>query len=132
MCDTKTIAKYGTQPKNIQWSVIRGDTSSLKIEFFNNDEITYWDTTGWTYLSTAYDPQGDILDEITVTSYPGYVVLEAPADLTAFWGTKYTSVVAELPFDLQIVIPGEASSTTWTPVIGTIRVLGDVTPGGSL
>jgi hypothetical protein len=36
--------------------------------------------------------------------------------------------VAELTFDLQVVIENE---TVWTPVIGTISVIGDVT-GGSL
>jgi hypothetical protein len=37
--------------------------------------------------------------------------------------------VAELSFDLQVIIPagsGEGEDTTWTPVIGTICVLGDV------
>jgi hypothetical protein len=37
-------------------------------------------------------------------------------------------VVAELPFDLQIT----TNEIVWTPVVGTIRVLSDVTPGGSL
>jgi hypothetical protein len=42
-------------------------------------------------------------------------------------------VVAELPFDLQITIPTDGpNDTIWTPVIGTICVLGDITPGGSL
>jgi hypothetical protein len=36
--------------------------------------------------------------------------------------------VTELAFDLQVTIDG---ATVWTPVIGTITVLGDVT-GGSL
>ena len=40
MCNNNSIKKYGTQPIDMQWSVIRGDTSSLKIEFFNNDENT--------------------------------------------------------------------------------------------
>jgi len=38
-----------------------------------------------------------------------------------------------LPFDLQITIPAASGEpTVWTPVIGTICVLGDITPGGSL
>jgi hypothetical protein len=41
---------------------------------------------------------------------------------------KYRSVVAELSFDLQAVIPDGLSTITWTPVIGTICVLGDVSP----
>ena len=132
MCNNNSIKKYGTQPIDMQWSVIRGDTSSLKIEFFNNDENTYWDTTGWTYISTSYDPQSDILDLITVTGYPGYVILTASEELTSYWGTKYGSVVAELPFDLQVVIPTDDASITWTPILGTIRVLGDVSPGSIL
>lgn len=132
MCNNNSIKKYGTQPIDMQWSVIRGDTSSLKIEFFNNDENTYWDTTGWTYISTSYDPQSDILDLITVTGYPGYAILTASEELTAYWGTKYGSVVAELPFDLQVVIPTDGTPITWTPILGTIRVLGDVSPGSIL
>lgn len=132
MCNNNSIKKYGTQPIDMQWSVIRGDTSSLKIEFFNNDENTYWDTTGWTYISTSYDPQSDILDLITVTGYPGYAILTASEELTSYWGTKYGSVVAELPFDLQVVIPTDGTPITWTPILGTIRVLGDVSPGSIL
>ena len=132
MCNNNSIKKYGTQPIDMQWNVISGDTSSLKIEFFNNDENTYWDTTGWTYISTSYDPQSDILDLITVTGYPGYAILTASEELTSYWGTKYGSVVAELPFDLQVVIPIDDASITWTPILGTIRVLGDVSPGSIL
>ncbi len=42
------------------------------------------------------------------------------------------SVVAELPFDLQVNIPTAGENTIWTPIIGTITVIGDVSPGGSL
>ena len=51
----------------------------------------------------------------------------APASITELWGTGYKSVVTELTFDLQVTIDGE---TIWTPLIGTISVLGDIT--GSL
>jgi hypothetical protein len=40
-----------------------------------------------------------------------------------------------LPFDLQVIIEatsGPAEDTVWTPIIGTITVIGDVSPGGSL
>jgi hypothetical protein len=36
---------------------------------------------------------------------------------------------------LQVVIDGgsgDANDTIWTPIIGTISVIGDVTPGGFL
>ena len=93
-----------------------------------NDEVTEFDTTGWTYSATAYDPLADVLDELTVTVDGSVVTVTAPADITANWGTKYKSVVAELSFDLQAVVPDGPSSMTWTPVIGTICVLGNVSP----
>jgi hypothetical protein len=133
MC-APTIEKYGASPANIQWTVVRGDSATLKIEFFEDDESTYWDTDGWTFSSTAFDPAGAILDELTVTDEAGYVTISIPAEITLNWGTQYKSVVSELPFDLQIVIPGGSGEedTVWTPVVGTICVLGNVTPGGSL
>lgn len=119
---------FGANPMNIKWNVVRGDTSPLRIEFYENDEVTLYDTTGWEYLASAYDFKGDVTDELEVIPGDGYVEIIASADITKYWGTGYTSVVAELAFDLQVTID---SSTVWTPVIGTISVLGDVT-GGSL
>jgi hypothetical protein len=132
------IQKYGADPASIQWKVVRGDTASLEVEFLEIDESTPFDTDGWTYKATAYDPIGNVLDALTVTATTGSAVITADSCLTEKWGTSYKSVVAELPFDLQITIPGEAATgyqaedTVWTPVIGTICVLGDITPGGSL
>jgi hypothetical protein len=133
MC-APTIEKYGATPANIQWTVVRGDSATLKIEFFEDDETTYWDTNGWTFLSTAFDPTGAVLDELAVTDEEGYVTISIPAATTLNWGTQYKTVVAELPFDLQVTIPGGSGEedTIWTPVTGTICVLGNVTPGGSL
>jgi hypothetical protein len=133
MC-APTIEKFGASPANIQWTVVRGDSAILKVEFFEDDETTYWDTDEWTFLSTSYEPSGEILDELTVTSGDGYVIISAPADTTLNWGSQYRSVVSELPFDLQVTIPGGSgeTDTIWTPVVGTICVLGNVTPGGSL
>jgi len=131
MC-SPTIEKFGATPANIQWTVVRGDSASFTVDFLENDEVTAFDTDGWTYSATAYDPTSDVLDELTVTVSNGVVTVTAPADLTANWGTKYKTVVSELSFDLQAVIPDGDSTITWTPVIGTICVLGDVTPGGSL
>jgi hypothetical protein len=131
MC-TPTIEKYGASPAVIQWAVIRGDTGNLRIEFFDDDEVTAWDTDGWIYKATAYDPLGDFLDDLIVTPSSGYVDIKAPASLTSNWGTKYSSVVAELRFDLTVKIPATGEDTIWTPVVGTICVIGDVTPGGSL
>ena len=133
MC-APTIEKFGASPANIQWTVVRGDSAILKVEFFEDDETTYWDTDEWTFSSTAYDPSGDFLDELTVTPGDGYVIISASADTTLNWGAQYKSVVSELPFDLNVTIPGGSgeNDTIWTPVVGTICVLGNVTPGGSL
>ena len=131
MC-TPTIEKYGATPANIQWTVVRGDSATLKVEFLEDDEVTYFDNEGWTYLATAYDATGDILDELEVIAYEGYVEIKISSKVTSYWGTKYKSVVGELPFDMQVTIPQVGDDITWTPVIGTICVLGDVTPGGSL
>jgi hypothetical protein len=132
MCDPTLIKKYGAQPTNIQWTVVRGDTGILKVEFYDINETTAWDTEDWTYSATTYDPKGDFLDELTVQPGTGYVTIIAPASLTANWGSRYSSVVAELSFDLQVTIPAEGEDTIWTPVIGTVRVLGDITPSGIL
>ena len=119
---------FGADPANINWKVVRGDTSPLRIEFLENDEVTLFDTTGWEFAATAYDFRGDVLDELEVVPGSGFVEITAPAEITALWGTGYRSPAAELAFDLQVTIDGV---TVWTPVLGTITVLGDVT-GGSL
>ena len=132
MC-TPTIEKLGATPANIQWTVVRGDSSTLAVQFLQDDEVTGWNIATWDFLATAYDSTGDILDELVVTVSGSTATIFISADITKNWGSKYTSVVAELPFDLQATIPkstGETEDTVWTPVIGSICVLGDITPGG--
>jgi hypothetical protein len=132
MC-TPTTEKLGATPANIQWTVVRGDSSTLAVQFLQDDEVTGWNISNWAFSSTAYDPTGDILDELKVTVSGHTATIFISSDITQNWGSKYTSVVAELPFDLQATIPraqGETENTTWTPVIGSICVLGDITPGG--
>lgn len=124
--------KFGANPANIQWNVVRGDTATLKVDFLDDDEITKWNTNTWSYKATAYDPVGDVLDELLVTATTGSVTLTAPASMTLSWGSAYKTVVAELPFDLQVQMELAGEDTVWTPIVGTIRVLGDITPGGSL
>ena len=119
---------FGANPMNIKWTIVRGDTSPLRIEFYENDEITPYDTTDWEYVASAYDFKEDVTDELEISSGDGYVEITATPDITKYWGTGYRSTVAELAFDLQVTIDGE---TVWTPVVGTISVIGDVT-GGSL
>jgi hypothetical protein len=118
---------FGANPINIQWKIVRGDTGVLSIEFFEDDESTPYDTEDWEFASTTYDFKGDVIDELEVEESDGVVTITAPADITKFWGFGYKETVAELAFDLQITI----DDLVWTPVVGTIKVIGDVT-GGSL
>jgi hypothetical protein len=116
---------FGSDPANINWQIVRGDTSTIKVEFLDNDEIAYYDTTDWTYSASAYDRKTDIIDELEIEEHDGYVIITAPAEITSFWGSTYGGKVAELQFDLEVII----DDTTWTPVLGTISVLGDVSSG---
>jgi len=116
---------FGADPVTIRWNVVRGDTSTIRVDFLNDDETTSLDTDGWSFLASAYDRKTDILDELEVDAFDGYVIVTAPAEITSFWGTTYGGTVAELSFDLEITI----DETVWTPVIGTISVIGDVSTG---
>lgn len=118
---------FGSNPIIIRWNIVRGDTAKLRVEFLDNDEVTFFDTSDWEFASSAYDSRGDLLDELEVIASDGYVDIVASSDITANWGTGSGSVVAELAFDLEVII----DDTVWTPVLGTITVIGDVT-GGSL
>jgi hypothetical protein len=130
-----SIDQVGASPINIQWKVVRGDTATLKIEFLEDDEVTPIDISDWTFVSSSYDSSGDTLDELTVEKYTGYVVITALSEITKLWGVGYRNTVLELPFDLEIIIPNDESGAiepeiTWTPVIGTIVVLSDITGTG--
>jgi hypothetical protein len=134
MCNS-TTQKYGANPIPVKWNIVRGDTATLEISFLENDEITSFNTSDWTYKATAYDVDGDVLDEMITEATPGAVTITALASQTLGWGTSYKTVVAELPFDLQITIEagsGLEDDIVWTPIIGTIVVLGDVSSGGDL
>lgn len=116
---------FGSNPVIIKWNVVRGDTAKLRVQFFENDEVTFFSTSSWEYAASAYDSKGDILDELDVEVGSGYIDIVASSDITENWGTGSSSVVAELAFDLQITI----GDTVWTPILGTIVVLGDITGG---
>lgn len=116
------IDEFGSDPAIIKWNITRGDTSKIKIEFLNNDEVTKFNTSSWEYLATAYDPKTDIADELEVSFGSGYVEVTAPSDITENWGTAYNATVAELLFDVQVTGP----NFVWTPVVGTISVIGDI------
>ena len=123
---------FGADPVIIQWRVVRGDTGSLRVEFFQDNEVDFYDTTGWVFRATAYDQSGDILDALDCEPGEGFVDIKAYPSVTKNWGLKYLRTVAELPFDVQVTIPELIEDTVWTPVVGTIHVLGDITPGGTL
>ena len=133
-----SLEQYGSEPVSVQWKVVRGSNGSITIDFLENDETTAFDTAGWTYKATSYDPSGQVLDDLPTEATTGSVTITVDSCITENWGVGYKNIVAELPFDLQITIPGitvsgvTAEDTIWTPVIGTICVLGNVTPGGSL
>ena len=125
---------FGADPARIKWQIVRGDTSPLRVEFLQDDEVTYFDISDWTFEATTYDPQSDFLDSLEVSRGTGYVDIMAPASITELWGTGFKSVVTELTFDLQVTIDvpniNMDGPTVWTPLIGTISVIGDIT--GSL
>lgn len=113
---------FGADPAFIQWKVVRGDTSKIRIEFYQADGVTFYDISSWTFKSSAYDLKDGNFDTLTVTAGSGYVDVIAPATMTKTWGTGQANVVTEKSFDLQVTIASEV----WTPVIGKITVLADV------
>jgi hypothetical protein len=122
----------GANPANIHWNVVRGDTAKIRITFFESNEVTQFDTDGWTYLATAYNPATNTYDELTVVEGDNYVDIIASPEISNSWGIGTSGTVAELSFDLEITIPAvapETEDTIWTPVIGTISVIGDITRG---
>jgi hypothetical protein len=114
---------FGADPIRLKWQIVRGDTATMRVEFFENDEETAYDVSDWDFVSTAYDSKNDFLDELDVIMGIGYVDIVAPSDITSSWGAGYSSVVTELMFDLEVTL---TDGTVWTPVVGTITVLGDV------
>ena len=127
-----SVQKFGATPANIQWCVVRGDTAKLRVQFFQEDEATEYDTNGWTYISTVYNPITQTSDTLDIVEGAGYVDIIAHPTTTETWGVGYQNkiVVAELPFDLQVIIEagsGAGEDTVWTPVIGSISVLADTT-----
>ncbi len=126
MCGTSSINQVGANPINIKWKVVRGDTATLRVDFLEDDETTVIDIDDWSFASSSYDASGDLLDELVVDKYDGYVIITAPAETTKYWGVGYKSIVADLPFDLEITTD---DSVVWTPIIGTITVYSDISPG---
>jgi hypothetical protein len=122
----------GANPANIHWNVVRGDTAKIRITFFESNEVTQFDTDGWTYKATAHNPATNIYDDLLVIEGANYVDVIASPEISNSWGIGTSGIVAELSFDLEITIPAvapETEDTIWTPVIGTISVMGDITRG---
>jgi hypothetical protein len=118
-------ATYGANPTNIQWTVVRGDTAKLRIEFLESDETTAQDTSTWVYAANTFDVKSNTSSELQTVAGNGYVDIIASPELTSTWGTSRTSPAAtELSFDLQVTIDED---TVWTPIIGKIMVIPDVT-----
>jgi hypothetical protein len=126
MCGTSSINQVGANPVNIKWKVVRGDTATLRVDFLEDDEITVIDIDNWSFVSSSYDASGDLLDELVVDKYDGYVIITAPSETTKYWGVGYKTIVADLPFDLEITTDDDV---VWTPIIGTITVYSDISPG---
>ena len=123
------IQTIGSNPAMINWKVVRGDTSRLRVEFLENDEVDNYDTSDWTYVSTAYNKNNQESYTLEVTPGTGYVDIVAPANVTAEWGAQRAGTVAELDFDLQVTFD---DNTVWTPVVGVISVTADITLYGGL
>jgi ribosomal protein S8E len=127
--DTQVL---GANPANIHWNVVRGDTAKIKITFFESNEVTEFNTEDWTYLATAYNPANNTYYELSVLEGDGFIEIIATPEISNSWGTASSGIVAELAFDLEVTIPAvapETEDTIWTPVIGTISVIGDITRG---
>jgi hypothetical protein len=117
---------FGSDPARVTWKIVRGDTSTIKVSFLEDDETTAYNTTGWDFLAVAYDPKTDVEYELETSFASNVLTVTAASDVTVEWGVIYGSVVAELLFDVQV----DTGSEIWTPIVGTISVIGDV--GGSL
>lgn len=116
----------GVRPVNIKWVVVRGDSSVLKVQFLENDEETSYDISNWQFSATAFSPRDQIFDDLDVSVDGNEITITANSDITEFWGSGVSTTVAELDFDLEVQV---SRDTIWTPIVGTITVVGDVTGG---
>jgi hypothetical protein len=127
--DTQVL---GANPANIHWNVVRGDTAKIRMSFFDSNESNQSDISSWSYLATAFNPQTKTKYNLDVVYGDEYIEIVALPETTSLWGTADSGTVAELFFDLEITIPAEDpedDDIIWTPVIGTISVIGDITRG---
>lgn len=116
--------EVGAAPANVLWNVVRGDTATLLINFFENDEVTPIDTDNWTFAASAYDPRTSTTYTLVTDEGASSVNITAAPEVTELWGTGVVSTVAELTFDLEVT---REDGVVWTPIVGQIKVAGDVT-----
>jgi hypothetical protein len=114
----------GAKPAYVKWDVVRGDTSVLRVEFYDQDEKTPYDTTGWTFLCTVFDRRNNTLTHLDVEAFEGFIKITAPPAITEQWGDGFNTKVTQLDFDVEVTIDDEI---VWTPVIGIVSVIGDIT-----
>jgi hypothetical protein len=115
---------FGSLPANLKWNVVRGDTASLLVQFLENDEETSYDTATWTYISSAYDHETEVTYILDTEIIENSVKITARPEVTALWGTRFLDKVADLSFDLQVTMDLDV---VWTPIVGKISVVGNVT-----
>lgn len=116
--------EVGASPANVLWNVVRGDTATLLVQFFENDEVTPIQTDNWTFAASAFDPRTETFYTLETDEGVNAVTITADPDMTDEWGPGVVATVAELTFDLQVT---REDGVVWTPIVGTIRVAGDVT-----
>jgi hypothetical protein len=116
--------EVGAAPANVLWNVVRGDTATLLVNFFENDEVTPIDTDNWSFAATAYDPRTSTSYTLIADEGNSAVNITATPEVTELWGSGITSTVAELSFDLEVT---RDDGVIWTPIVGQIKVAGDVT-----
>jgi len=113
----------GSKPAYVQWDVVRGDTSTLRVEFFEQDQSNPYDTDNWSYICTVYNRQDQQFYILDVEEGDGFVTIVADPEVTFLWGEGIKSIVAQLDFDLEVTME---DGVVWTPVIGRISVIGDI------
>jgi hypothetical protein len=118
---------FGANPAYIQWKVVRGDTAVLRVEFYDQDEKNPYDTTGWTFICTVHNKRTGQFFDLDVEGGNGFATITATPSVTEQWGSGITNLVAQLDFDLEVTIQENGDTIVWTPVIGIISVIGDIT-----
>jgi hypothetical protein len=116
--------KFGANPADLKWDVVRGDTATLRVEFYEQNQKKPYNTDNWTYICTVYNKRTKEFYYLDVDADDGVATITATPEITSEWGTGIGNLVAQLDFDLEITME---DGVVWTPVIGTISVIGDIT-----